>query len=92
MPATDHLQKAYTVILQHFIETGRAPHYTELAGKLQVDVDRARQIQREAAEAAPAATCWLAYDTDYIESWGPFSSLPTHNRIAVDGEQKWYGL
>ncbi len=86
------IQKTYTTILQYFVDHGRAPHYTELAELLGLSADEARQIQREAAQAAPAATCWLAHDTDYIESWGPFSNIPTHNRISVDGQQKWYGL
>ena len=43
------------------------------------------------ADAAPAATCWLAHDTDHIESWAPFSNVPTHIRLSVDGISKWYG-
>jgi hypothetical protein len=48
-------------------------------------------VQRAAVEAAPLASCWLAQDTDYIESWAPFSNVPTHYLISVDGIQKWYG-
>jgi hypothetical protein len=51
--------------------------------------DEARDVQREAAEAAVA--CWLVQDTDYIESWAPFSNIPTHYLVTVEGEQKWYG-
>jgi hypothetical protein len=74
---------------QHFIETGRAPHYTELAGTLGVQPGEAREVQRQAAEASVA--CWLVQDTDYIESWAPFSNVPTHYWVSVDGQQKWYG-
>jgi hypothetical protein len=83
------LQKAYTAIVEHFIETGRAPHYTELAGTLGVQPGEAREVQRQAAEASVA--CWLVQDTDYIESWAPFSNVPTHYWVSVDGQQKWYG-
>ncbi len=83
------LQKAYTAIVKHFMGTGRAPHYTELAEKLGLKPDEARQVQREAADAALA--CWLVQDTDYIESWVPFSNVPTQYQVTVDGEQKWYG-
>ncbi len=31
MAELDQVQKAYTTILEHVIETGRAPHHTELA-------------------------------------------------------------
>jgi hypothetical protein len=83
------VQKAYTAIIEHFIATGRAPHYTELAGILGLHPDEARDLQRQAADASVA--CWLIPDTDYIESWAPFSNVPTHYRVTVKGEQKWYG-
>ena len=86
------VQSAYTTILEHFVEAGRAPHYTELAEIMGLRPDEARELQREAAEAAPAATCWLSHDTDYIEVWGPFSNIPTHHLVSVDGQQKWYAL
>ena len=31
MPESDQVQKAYTTILKHLVDTGRAPHHTELA-------------------------------------------------------------
>ena len=83
------VQQAYTTIINHFIRTGRAPHYTELAEALELQPDEARDLQREAAGAAVA--CWLVQDTDYIESWAPFSNVPTQYLVTVEGEQKWYG-
>jgi hypothetical protein len=83
------VQKAYTAVVKHLIRTGRAPHYTELAETLGLKPDDARDVQRKAAEAAIA--CWLVQDTDYIESWAPFSNVPTHYLVTVEGEQKWYG-
>ncbi len=85
-------QRAYTTIVQHFVDTGRAPHYGELADLLEIDVNAARELQRAVAtDAAPVAGSWLAHDTDNIESWAPFSNVPTHYLITVDGVQKWYG-
>lgn len=84
------VQRAYAAVLEHFIEHGRAPHYTELAKIMDVSIDDARVLVRDTAAAAPIASCWLAQDTDYIESWAPFSSLPTHNMVSVDGERNWY--
>jgi hypothetical protein len=89
MGGSELVQSAYTVVVNHFIQTGRAPHYTELAAILNLQPDEARQVQRDAAEAALA--CWLVQDTDYIESWAPFSNVPTDYRVTVEGEQKWYG-
>ena len=42
-------QRAYTSILEHFVQTGRAPHYTELAGISGLTPDEARDLLREAA-------------------------------------------
>ena len=89
-PATT--QQAYTAILSHFIEHGRAPHYVELAATLGIGIEEARTLQRDAAASAPAASCWLSHDSDYIEAWGPFSNVPTHVSISVEGEDRWYGL
>ena len=83
------VQKAYTTILEHFVKTGRAPHYTELAPILKLKPEEARQLYRKTADSAVA--CWFVKDTDYIESWAPFSNVPTHYLITVNGEQKWYG-
>jgi hypothetical protein len=84
-------QRAFTTILEHFVVTGRAPHYIELADALNIGVQEAREVQRSAVEASPVAGCWLAHDTDHIESWAPFSNVPTQYLISVDGLQKWYG-
>ena len=54
-------------------------------------MEEAREVQRAAVEASPIAGCWLARDTDHIESWAPFSNVPTQYLISVDGVQKWYG-
>jgi hypothetical protein len=82
-------QQAYTSILRHLIRTGRAPHYSELAQILAVDLEAAKDLQREAAKSGVG--CWFVEDTDYIESWAPFYNVPTQYRVTVEGEQKWYG-
>ncbi len=85
------IQLAYTTILQHFVGSGRAPHYVELAEMLDLDVDAARELQRETVTASGVGGLWLSHDTDHIESWAPFSNVPTHHLLTVDGVQKWYG-
>lgn len=87
----DLVQRGFTAILEQFVASGRAPHYGELADALGVDMEVARELQRAAAEAAPIAGYWLARDTDFIESWAPFSNIPTHYLISVDGVPRWYG-
>lgn len=89
MPDPADVQRAYTAVLEHLVASGRAPHYTELAERIAVPVEDARELQRAAAKAAVG--CWISHDTDYVGSWAPFSNLPTQYLVSVDGEQKWYG-
>jgi hypothetical protein len=83
-------QRAYTTILQHFVDHGRGPHYTELALALGISTEEARQAQDDAIQGARIG-CWKSPLTDYIGSVAPFSNLPTQYLISVDGVQKWYG-
>jgi len=83
------IQRAFTTVLTHFVMAGRAPHYSELADALGVAVEAGRQLMRDTVQAAPIASCWLAHDTDHVESWAPFSNVPTHYLVSVDGVQKW---
>jgi hypothetical protein len=85
------VQRAFTTILEGFVSRGRAPHYSELADLLDVDLEHARSLQRDAADAAPIAGYWLSHDTDFIESWAPFSNVPTHHLISIEGVPQWYG-
>jgi hypothetical protein len=73
-------QRAYTSIQQHFIDTGRAPHFTELAVKLGVTADEARIVQREAAEAGVG--CWISHDTVHCVM-GSFFQYP--DTVSGDG-------
>ena len=83
------VQQIYTTVLQHFIKTGRAPHFTELASNLKIDPDQAKRLQHAAADAGVGS--WFIKGADYVECWAPFSNVPTHHLIEVNGEQKWYG-
>ena len=83
------VQRAYTAVLEHFVRAGRAPHYTELALTLGLTPEDARLLEHKAAESALA--CWFVKETDYVESWAPFSNVPTHYLVTIKGEQKWYG-
>jgi len=82
------VQRVYTVVMEHFMKTGRAPHYTELAATLGLQPEEARQLQHKAAESSLG--CWFVKETDYVESWAPFSNVPTQYLVTIEGEQKWY--
>jgi hypothetical protein len=90
MSSQSILDRTYQVILNKMIETGTAPHYTEIASKLGLSVEEGRKtLHNLIATGIPGM--WLFPDTDYISSFAPFSNLPTQYRISVDGEQKWFG-
>jgi hypothetical protein len=71
------------------VETGQAPHYTEIASALGVSMEEGRRALY-ALMSAGVLGMWLFPDTDYISSFAPFSNLPTQYRLTVAGEQKWF--
>jgi hypothetical protein len=82
------LDKAFYAILRSFIETGRAPHYAELAAALGVSVEEGRQLFHDLE--ATGYSFFLHPETDQIVSVAPFNNLPNQYRITIDGEQKWF--
>jgi hypothetical protein len=84
------LDKVYQAILTRMVKSGQAPHFTEVAGELNISVEAAREALHDLmSKGIPGL--WLFPDTDYISSFAPFSNLPTQYRITVEGEQKWFG-
>lgn len=82
------LDRAFHAIMQRFINTGQAPHYTELAKELGVAVEEGRQLITDLMNAGVPG--WLHPQTDYIASFPPFNNQPTQYRITIDGQQKWF--
>jgi len=90
MSAPTVLDKTYHFIIEKFIQTGHAPHYTEIASELGVPVEQGRKALHDLISVGVPGT-WLFPNTDYISSFAPFSNLPTQYRITVAGQQKWFG-
>ncbi len=90
MQEQERLNKTYQIIMQRMLDTGQAPHYTEIAAELDVPVEEGRQALHELFSAGFPG--WLYPNTEYICSFPPFNNLPTQYRITIDGEQKWFGL
>ncbi len=82
------LDKAFYHIIGRFIETGRAPHYAELAAALGVSVEEGRQLFHDLE--ATGYSFFLHPETDQIVSVAPFNNLANQYRISVEGEQKWF--
>ena len=87
MGAQGSLDKVFQIIMRRFIETGQAPHYTEIAGQMDLPVEEGRKLLHTLF--SPDFPGWLASGTDYIGSFPPFSHIPTQYRITIDGQQKW---
>ena len=81
------LDRAYQSIMQRFINTGRAPHYTELAAELGLFVEDGRQVLQDLTDSG--IPMWL-HPGDYIVSFAPFNNLPTQYPISIDGQQSWF--
>ena len=81
--------RTYNFILTKIVETGQAPHYTEIATALGVPMAEGRKVLHDLFSQSGAV--WLFPGTDYITSFAPFNNLPTQYRITVNGQQKWFG-
>ena len=82
------MDQAFQRIMRTLVDTGRAPHYAELARALNVSVPEGRQLLLDVMQAYPIG--WLHPETDYIASFPPLNNLPTQYRVSVRGEQKWF--
>jgi hypothetical protein len=89
MSEPSKLEKTFHIIMSRMVETGQAPHYTEIAAKLGVPVEEGRKALNELFGAGIPG--WLFPNTDLIASFAPFNNLPTQYRITIDGQQKWFG-
>ena len=83
------LDRTFAIIMKGMVETGQAPHYTEIAGELGLSTEEGRKAMRDLFAAGVPG--WLFPDTDLIASFAPFNNLPTQYRITIDGQQKWFG-
>ncbi len=90
MAETELFNRMYHAILEGFVKHGRAPHYVELAHRLDLAVEEARRMLRELVDMGLPGV-WQHPDTDYIESFAPFANLPTQYLITIGRRQRWYG-
>ena len=82
--------KTFHIIMKRMVETGVAPHYTEIAAGLGVPPEEGRKALHDLF-STPMFPGWLYPNTDYITSFPPFNHLPTQYRLTIDGHQKWFG-
>ena len=83
------LDKTFNIIMKRMVESGQAPHYTEIAAELDLSMEDGRKALHDLFSAGVSG--WLFPDTDFITSFAPFNNLPTQYRITIEGQQKWFG-
>ena len=88
MSELNQIDKVFQIIMKQMMESGQAPHYTEIAKEMGLSVEEGRKALHNLY--TPHFPGWLFPNTDYIGSFPPFSNLPTQYRITIDGEQKWF--
>jgi len=82
--------RTYSIIRDWFVETGQAPHFTEIAAELGVSPREGREALHKLFSIRGFAG-WLFPKGDTVVSFAPFNNLPTQYRLTIDGEQKWFG-
>jgi hypothetical protein len=82
------MDRMFGRIMRALVDTGRPPHYAELARALGLTIGDGRQLLHDVMAAYPIG--WLHPDTDYIASFPPLNGQPTQYRVTVRGEQKWF--
>ncbi len=88
MSDTEVLDKTFHFILKRMVDTGQAPHYTEIAAELGVSPEDGRKTMHTLFESGIYG--WLFPNTNFIASFAPFNNQPTQFRVSVEGEQKWF--
>ncbi len=82
------MDRTFHFILETMVESGVAPHYTEIAKAFSVPPEEGKKLLHELMGTGIPA--WLFPDTDQIASFAPLNNLPTQYRISVEGRQKWF--
>ena len=81
------LDRGYAEVMEQVVSTGSAPHFTELAGRLDIGLDAARDLVHDLVGVTPG---WTHPGTDLIASFPPFNLQPTQYRVSIDGRPGWY--
>lgn len=89
MAELSQLDRTYHFIMESFVRRGQAPHFIEIARTFSLLPEEGKRLLHELMKTGLPG--WLYPDTDLITSFAPFNNLPTHYRISIDGDQKWFG-
>ena len=54
-------------------------------------MEEGRKVLNDLIGPGKMAGYWLVPGTDLVGSFAPFNNVPTHYRISVEGQSKWWG-
>ena len=89
MSEQTQLDRTFHIVMKQMVDTGQAPHYTEIAKQLGVSMEEGRQALHDLMNSGVPG--WLYPKTDLIVSMAPFHNLQNQYRITIEGQQKWFG-
>ena len=89
MPEPSRLDRTFSIIIERMIATGKAPSHTDIAAELGVPPEQGRSALRKLILGF-GFPGWFTPKTDNIETFAPFSVVPTRHRVTIGGEQKWF--
>jgi hypothetical protein len=81
------LDRGYAAIMASVVAHGQAPHFTQLARDLDIELGEAKELVHELVGLTPG---WVHPGTDYVASFPPFNLQPTHYDVSIDGAPGWY--
>src|SRR5437870_1525541 len=86
--ARQPIRATISMIHPTLVKHGQAPHFTDIGRAFGVSPDEGRRLLHDLMAAG--LPNWLFPSTDLIASFAPFNNVPTHYRISIDGQQKWF--
>ncbi len=89
MADAQQLDLTYHFILDTFVKSGQAPHYTDIAKHFSVSPEEGKKLLHDLMDDSKMPI-WLYPGTDLIASFAPFNNLPNQYRITVEGHQNWF--
>jgi hypothetical protein len=87
MSDVELLDRGYAAVMARIVSTGHAPHFTELATELGIDLSTAKQLTHDLVAHTPG---WTHPGTDHIASFPPFNVQPTQYRVSIDDQAGWF--
>ena len=83
------LDKTFQIIMKRMVDTGLAPHYTEIASELGLSMEEGRKAVHDLFAAGIPGWLFPRYKFDYLLC---AVQQPAHSvQNTVDGQQKWFG-